>query len=72
MNRKTYKRITYEDRRRIEEMASRGMDKTSIAAAIGVHFQTISRELKRGGNPYKAEKAQKNLGLTGSRGSGGL
>lgn len=63
MNRKAYKRITFEDRRKIEKMAKEGMDKTSIAAAIGVHYQTISRELEKGGDPYKAETAQMGIGM---------
>ena len=65
MKRKKYKIITFEDRCRIEEMVRAGMDKTSIAAAIGVHFQTMSREMKRGGDPYTAETAQKSIGRAG-------
>ena len=62
MKRKMYKRISYEDRKRIEEMNTAGVDMTRIAAEIGVHYQTIARELKRGGNPYSANTAQKSIG----------
>ena len=59
---KVYKKISYEDRKKIEAMVKKGeMDETSMAAAIGVHFSTIRRELQRGGNPYSAEVAQRSL-----------
>ena len=59
---KMYKKITYEDRKKIEAMVREGkMDETSMAAAIGVHFSTIRRELARGGTPYSAEIAQRSL-----------
>lgn len=62
MGRKPYKKITFEDRLVIEKMTREpGMDATSIAAAIGVHYNTILRELKRGGDPYNAEVAQRTI-----------
>ena len=61
MERKQYKKITYEDRKTIESLLRSGKDATAIAGEIGVHYNTITRELKRGGEPYKAEVAQRTL-----------
>lgn len=63
MNRKVYKRISYEDRKKIEELARSGTDVMTIASNIGVHYNTIRRELIRGGNPYSAETAQMGIGM---------
>ena len=60
-NRKKYKRIVFADRQKIEKMCASGKDAYEIAVAIGVHPVTMDRELKRGGNPYRAEVAQKSL-----------
>ena len=38
-----------------------GAKVTEIAQAVGVHRATIYNELKRGGEPYRAEIAQKAL-----------
>lgn len=61
MERKQYKKITYQDRKTIEQLIRAGKDATAIAAAVGVHYGTIMRELKRGGDPYKADVAQRSL-----------
>ena len=61
MERKRYKKITYNDRKTIEKLMQDGKDTTAIAAAVGVHYGTIMRELKRGGDPYKADVAQRSL-----------
>lgn len=62
--RKPYKKLTYADRKVIEQMIVNGNNPKTIAEATGVCFQTIYRELHRGkdlkGN-YKAEIAQQIL-----------
>lgn len=59
--RKGAKRLNYADRQRIESMKKNGAKVTEIAQAVGVHRATIYNELKRGGEPYRAEIAQKAL-----------
>jgi IS30 family transposase len=62
-----YKRLSYEDRRRIESMCREGRTTDEIAATIGTHRATIYLELKRGGAErgkranYSAERAQKQI-----------
>ena len=46
---RTYKRINYEDRKKIKEMLSIGYNVEFIAYNIGVNRATMYRELKRGG-----------------------
>lgn len=57
--RKAYKRIGFEDRKKIEALNAQG--KTVDEMAIGVHSATMYRELARGGEPYKAEVAQHSI-----------
>ena len=59
--RKGNKRINYTDRKKIEAMVKTGAKVIEIAEAVGVHRATIYNELKRGGEPYKAEAAQKTI-----------
>ncbi|MDO5147662.1 MAG: helix-turn-helix domain-containing protein [Eubacteriales bacterium] len=59
--RKEGKRIKYKDRKKIERMIQNGEKVAVIAKNIGVHRATIYNELKRGGSPYKAEEAQRNI-----------
>jgi IS30 family transposase len=59
--RKGAKRLNYADRQRIENMKKSGAKVTEIAQAVGVHRATIYNELKRGGEPYRAEIAQRAL-----------
>ena len=59
--RKGAKRLNYADRQRIESMRKAGAKVTDIAQAVGVHRATIYNELKRGGEPYRAETAQRAL-----------
>lgn len=62
--RKSYKRITFEDRKRIEELNKQGATVDEIAFKIGVCTATIYRELVRGekdDKPYSADVAQKKL-----------
>ena len=59
--RKGAKRLNYADRQRIESMKKSAAKVTEIAQAVGVHRATIYNELKRGGEPYRAEIAQKAL-----------
>ena len=56
--RKAYKRIGFEDRKKIEALNAQGKTVDEMAMAIGVHSATMYRELARGGEPYKAEVAQ--------------
>ena len=59
--RKGAKRLNYADRQRIGSMKKSGAKVTEIAQAVGVHRATIYNELKRGGEPYRAEIAQRAL-----------
>lgn len=59
--RKGNKRINYTDRMKIEAMVKTGAKVIEIAEAVGVHRATIYNELKRGGEPYRAEEAQKTI-----------
>lgn len=59
--RKPYKRIKYEDRQQIERLYSEGKTTDEIALTIGVNSRTMYRELERGGEPYRAEVAQRSL-----------
>lgn len=62
-----YKRLNYEDRRRIEAMCKSGKRVAEIAEATGVHRATIYTELERGGaghgrwQQYSADTAQKAI-----------
>ena len=51
----------YEDRKRIEILCREGTPITIMAYKIGVDPMTIRRELKRGGDPYSAEAAQRSV-----------
>lgn len=59
--RKGDKRLRYTDREKIEEMTAKGERVVVIADTIGVCRQTIYKELKRGGTPYRAETAQRTV-----------
>ncbi len=59
--RKKNKRLSYDDRRKIEQMKQEGERVAKIADIIGVHRATIYNELKRGGTPYRAETAQRKM-----------
>ncbi|MBQ7655649.1 MAG: helix-turn-helix domain-containing protein [Clostridia bacterium] len=59
--RKPYRRIRFEDRQMIEKMVSEGKTTDEMALIIGVNSATMFRELKRGGEPYKAAVAQQSL-----------
>lgn len=59
-----YKRLRYEDRRTIERMLKAGDKIEAIAAALGVHRDTIYKEIARCGadrNTYTAYDAQATL-----------
>ena len=60
--RKKYKRLKYGDRVQIEKMCQEGKTLDEMALIIGVHSTTMLREIKRGGDPYSAETAQRSLG----------
>lgn len=59
--RKGNRRLTYEDRKKIEWLKAKDVRVIEIAEMIGVHRATIYNELKRGGIPYKADTAQKRI-----------
>lgn len=64
MARKQYKRLHYEDRRTIEKMLKAGNSIVTIAAALGVHRDTIYKEFNRSGtnqHNYTADVAQATL-----------
>lgn len=54
--------ISYKDRKLIELMQEKGVSVAFMADYIGVHRATLYRELKRGGDPYRADKAQQQVG----------
>lgn len=59
-----YKRLRYEDRRTIEKMLKDGDSVVMIAGALGVHRDTIYKELNRSGtdqHTYTADVAQATL-----------
>ena len=59
-----YKRLRYEDRRTIEKMLKAGDSVVMIAGALGVHRDTIYKEIKRSGTDeltYTADVAQATL-----------
>ena len=64
--RKAYKRIGFEDRKKIEALNAQGKTVDEMAMAIGVHSATMYRELARGGEPYKAEVAQHSIPHSGN------
>lgn len=59
--RKKYKRILFEDRKKIELLDSQGKTVDEMALIIGVHLATMYRELERGGEPYRAAVAQQTI-----------
>lgn len=59
--RKGNKRLTFADREKIEKMLETGARVVEIAEAVGVHRVTIYNEMKRGGEPYRAEVAQRTI-----------
>jgi IS30 family transposase len=59
--RKAYKRLKFEDRKKIEQLVAAGKTVDEMALIIGVHSATMYRELERGGEPYRAEVAQKSV-----------
>ncbi len=58
--RKPYKRLRFEDRKKIEALSAQGKTVDEMALIIGVHSATMYRELEKGGDPYSAEVAQRN------------
>jgi len=57
------KRLTYEDRKKIEELAKAGLSGFKISKVLGVHNVTIYREVSRCGGieNYNADVAQRTL-----------
>ncbi len=59
-----YKHLRYEDRRKLEEMFKAGASVALAAGKLGVHRDTVYKELARcGADPhtYKAAEAQETL-----------
>ena len=64
MEKRTYKRLHYEDRQTIEAMSKQGSSVKDIAEALGTHRDTIYRECKRCGatlETYTAAAGQQAL-----------
>ena len=60
--RKPTKRLYFDDRKKIEQMLDEGISVIKIAESIGVHRDTIYRELRRcPSGYYTAEEAQRIL-----------
>ena len=59
--RKKYKRLNYEDRKRIEALYQQGKTIDEMALLVGVHSTTMYREIERGGEPYNADTAQQSI-----------
>lgn len=55
------KRLTYQDRIKIEELVKAGLNGLKISKVMGVHNVTIYRELSRCKGEYSADEAQKTL-----------
>lgn len=64
---RTFKRLKYEDRKKIEIMCREGKNVSELAQEMGVHRATIYHELNRGGAGngkrmlYSAEVAQRAI-----------
>lgn len=64
---RTYKKINYQDRKKIEELLKEKKSGREIAKEIGVHYATIYRELERGlvikanKATYSADAGQKKI-----------
>ena len=59
-----YRRLRYEDRRKIEQMCKMGKSVLDMAEALGVHRDTIYKEFARNHTTkelYNAERAQKTI-----------
>lgn len=59
--RKKYKRLTYEDRKKIESLYKQGKTIDEMALLMRVHSTTMYREIERGGDPYNADVAQQSI-----------
>ena len=60
--RKKGKTIAWKERQKIEQLVKIDLPISQIAEEIGVTRAAIYVELKRGGTPYSADEAQKNVG----------
>lgn len=68
-DKRSYKRLQYEDRKRIEDMCQKEVSVEEMASELGVHRATIYNELLRGGvtksnrdrKIYNADVAQRSL-----------
>ena len=65
----SYKRLRYDDRKKLEVMCKKNFSVEEMASELGVHRATIYNELYRGGvgkceknwNVYNADIAQQSL-----------
>lgn len=55
------RKFTFEKRQLLEKMNKSGVSVSQISKTLGVSRDTVYRELKRGGTPYRAIDAQKTL-----------
>lgn len=61
-NRRPLKRLSFDDRKIIQEMMEKKIPIADIADEVGVHKNSIYNELRRcPANKYNAEKAQLSL-----------
>lgn len=66
VNIRSYKYVTWEQRKTLEELYGAGVPIAEISQALGIHQATLYRELKRGGaekpgDTYSATRAQYTL-----------
>ncbi len=61
MNKPGWTRIQFSERQVIEKMLKDGKSVSAIADKLGRHRGSIYREMERGGTPYLADAAQKNV-----------
>lgn len=61
MKRRKWRRLQYQDRKKIEELIRRGRKVDYIAEIVGFNRATIYKELKRCDGLYNADDAQKNI-----------
>lgn len=63
----SYKYLTINDRNKIEVLHDEGYSSRSITKILGFHHSSISRELKRCKQKYRAVEAQNNKEKQASR-----
>jgi hypothetical protein len=67
MNGKNKRRLTIEDRKKLERLLHSGSSKKQISQNLNIHPSTIFREIQRCQESYDAEEAQKTYGKSKNR-----